>query len=161
MKIICKSLNGGLIMSNTYQGPSGEQYLFHRNIATEVKNKDDAKYFLNCGGGEFFKSVGKVDEIVEDLKTAVTGNKPDDEKNILGLYELNKKAQIELIKKLGGVNTVIPRYEEDRVSLILRIQGMDKKHIESLHQKIGRIPKSETPDETKSTDNKVDEIIDD
>jgi len=41
------------------------------------------------------------------------------------LFKLNREEQVRLIKKLSGGTAKIPRYEKDRVKLILELQGSD------------------------------------
>ena len=153
-KIICRTLEGGFIQSNSYQGPSGQSYNFHRHTPTVINNKEDADYFLNCGKGTLFKKITKTGEIIEDLKEALAevakdfhfDKKEEKPKEIPKeeapkeeapkeeskpteklftaeeLEAMNKKEQIEHIKRLGGADRPIPGLEKERIYLILKLQ---------------------------------------
>lgn len=118
--IVCRSLDGGLLQSNEYATPKGNSYMFHRGRATDVRDKDDAAHFLSC---IHYEEVGGP---VRAIKEAIT--KSDEKKKEAAkltekdVYALNKSAQRELIRKLGGGDHRVPYLEKDRVALILKLQ---------------------------------------
>ena len=150
-KIICTSLQAGILESAKYTGPSGTEYEFRKSHPTEVSDNDDASYFLKAGNGTLFQDAGMVATTVrkvkEKVKETVTGEAPKKEEVRKSANELNtqkeKKAEKEakkagnltekeayklnateqraLIKKLDPTAS-IPRYEKDRVALILKLQ---------------------------------------
>ena len=134
-KIICKTLQGGLISSNTYTSRKGNAYLFNRNSPTIINDKDDIEYFLQCGGeNTLFERLDKVKEVVkkvaEKVKEAVTGEKTETEKKPAvdkhtyeELKDMNSPEQVDLIRKLGGANTRIPRLEADKIKLIQKLES--------------------------------------
>ncbi len=137
-KIKCKTLDGGLIQSNTYKTPKGNSYLFEKSAPTEIKDKEDIEYFLKCGNGDYFESVGPVKDVVkkvtetvkEKVKEAVTGEKKEVEKKptvdkhtYKELKAMNSPEQKDLIMRLGGSNLRIPRLEEDKIKLIQKLES--------------------------------------
>ena len=44
--------------------------------------------------------------------------------NLVDLFKLTKEQQIKILNELGVTN--IPKYEQDRVNLIIELQGGDK-----------------------------------
>lgn len=131
-KIICTGLNSGLIQSNKYKGPSGKEYDFQRGVATEVKDKKDAEYFLKCGGKQkLFVSVGIIPETANKIKEVVTGETAPETKPAVyteeSLYAMVKAEQVKLIRELGGGNHRIPPLEKERVELILKFQNVNPK----------------------------------
>ena len=117
-KIICVALYGSLITSNQYTNTkTGNTYLFQRGIPTDVPNKEDEEYFLRT---DAFEKVG----VKEKVKGKLTGKKPTTAKKHTQeeLFALNRRAQVELIRKLGGSNARIPKFEKDRVIMILKLQ---------------------------------------
>ncbi len=135
-KIQCITLNSGMIQSNQYKGPSGEEYQFDRGITTEIKNEKDAEYFLNCGDGKLFVEVGKVAQVKDAIRTALTGEKsPDKEIAIFSeaqLYAMVKAEQTKMIRELGGGDHRIPSLEKGRVDLILKLQSEIKGKIKEV-----------------------------
>lgn len=130
-KIICKTLDGSLLQSNQYATPKGNIYVFMKGIPTDVKDKDDIEFFLKAGNGELFERIDSVKKAIKKVKKIVENEKPakfldEDEKTPNPNYpwtdkelkKLNKRQQIELIKRIAGSNTRIPHYEKDRIALI-------------------------------------------
>ncbi len=138
-KIICKTLQGGLISSNTYTSRKGNAYLFNRNSPTIINDKEDIEYFLQCGGeNTLFESIGPVKDVVkkvaetvkEKVKEVVTGEKTETEKKPAvdkhtyeELKKMNKSEQVDLLMRLGGSNIRIPRLEEERIKLIQKLES--------------------------------------
>jgi len=139
-RIICISLDGGLIQSNIYTTPKGNEYLFQKGCPTDVRDPEDIEFFVKkAGNGKFFKRVDGVEKVKKKVKEVVKGKEPEVERIEDGskdgtpnpdkkwtekeLYDLNKVDQIKLIQRLGGSNSRIPRYEKDRVKMILKLQG--------------------------------------
>lgn len=125
-KIICVSLNGGLIQTNQYRGPSGQEYQFNRGCATEIQDEKDANHFLKCGNGKLFVEVGIVAGIGNALKDKLTGNKTPSTKITIysksKLLKMNKAEQTKLIKALCGGQHRVPENETGRIDLILKFQ---------------------------------------
>ena len=123
-KLICKTF--GSLLANKYRTPSGKEYLFRRGIACEVSDKEDVEYFLASGN---YEKAGAVAKVVKAVKKAVgvPESEPEEKKYTEEeLYALNKKEQRVLIKKIGGMNSRVPRLEKDRVEAILRLQGNEE-----------------------------------
>lgn len=146
--IICTTLSPRL-HGNSYKTPKQNKYHFQLGGVTEIKDKEDAAFFLDKRhNGGFIASTVKqkikdkvketAENIVDKTKEKLTGKKPDrlkekqnklEDNKILEeaeIWRLDKKEQVELIKKLGGKNTVIPNYEKFRVKLILKLQEEKK-----------------------------------
>ncbi|MCH7759992.1 hypothetical protein IIA15_01105 [candidate division TA06 bacterium] len=126
-KLICKTF--GSLLANKYRTPSGNEYLFRRGIPTNVKNKADVEYFLRSGN---YEKAGAVAKAVKAVKVAVGIPVESTEVKALTkveIYDLNKKEQRVLIKKLGGMNARVPTLEKDRVKEILRLQGNEEKEV--------------------------------
>lgn len=200
-KIKCVSLTTGMIESNKYPSPKGNTYEFFRNQFTDVKDAEDALYFLSTGNGEFFEVDGNqtkikkelaelcdkinkakdeeptepkeeektepepVDTVVADGETVPIDDteetekvpertpeeikegqeeakeseekiaeeeKPEPEEKITepeetliteeGLKGLVRAQQEYLIRKIQGETTEIPRYENERVTLLVKLQ---------------------------------------
>jgi hypothetical protein len=128
-KLKCLDLESGLLQSNQYATPKGNTYLFHKGGFTEVKDSDDAKFFLGVRKGTAFEDVGVVKEakkkVTKKVKEVITGKK-DPEKKIYTekeLFKLTKKEQTKLIKELAGKSHAIPQYEKNRVALIMKLQS--------------------------------------
>lgn len=115
VKFICTTLTD-TVDTQTYKTPKGNEYTFFINAPTEVKDKEDIKFFKSVAGGTVFKEVG----IVEKVKEAV---KKDLRKEY---YALNKEEQVALIKKALGKKAKIPRLEKDRVELLLELHKQKK-----------------------------------
>lgn len=103
---------------------TGNAYHFDRGVGTEVKDKKDIEFFRRGGfhivsakKAVVSKVVGK-DAVKEEIAKARPEAKTEKE-----IYALNRDAQKNLIRKLGGSNTRIPPLEKDRVALILKLQG--------------------------------------
>ena len=141
-KIECLTLTPGL-SANNYRTPKGNSYLFQMGTATEISDKEDAEYFLNAGAGKLFREKGIIEDTANKIKDAVEGNKepqfievePGKEKpntkfdwNENNLKPLNAKQQESLIKDLAGGGTLIPKLEKDKIKLILKLLGKDKKN---------------------------------
>lgn len=145
-KIQCMTLTPAL-SANRYRGISGKQYTFQIGVGTEIKDKEDAEYFLKAGKGMLFKNVGTVAKVVDKVKDKaeeiITGKKKEipkmieidkgkfkpnyeyswDEKE---LKALNADEQKSLIKDLAGGGTTIPKLEKDKINLILKLKNADK-----------------------------------
>ncbi len=145
-KIRCRTLEGGLISSNRYKTPKGNEYLFEKAAPTEISDKEDIAYFLKCGNGELFESVGAVKDAVketvekvkeaaekvkEKVKEKVTGEKTEEKTEekpgvkkhtYTQLKDKTKREQTELLQRLGGSNTRIPRLEEERIKAIMKLE---------------------------------------
>lgn len=121
-EIICRGLDGGVLSSNRYKAKSGKEYFFDRGCATKVKDPEDVKYFLNCGNGTLFVKKGAIEKVIEAIIPQNT-EKVNTEKE---LYAMNRKQQVDLLKKLGNGNGLIPSREKGRVELILKLQGGDE-----------------------------------
>ena len=118
MKIVCKTLNN-MLPTNTYRTPKGNSYVFELGVPTEVKDREDAEYFLNAGNGGLFVKYGVTEKVKETVAKVTRKPKYTEEE----LFKMNRKEQVELIRKLGGSNMRIPRREADRVKLILKLLG--------------------------------------
>ncbi|MBI4137107.1 hypothetical protein HY469_03530 [Candidatus Roizmanbacteria bacterium] len=135
VKIECLNLRSGAISSNDYETRKGKSYHFDKGIGTEITDPDDIEFFLNAGGGKSFARtdlIGKakeiVDKVVDKIVEAATGEKEESiSEQIKYTYEelklMNRKGQAELIRKLGGSSMLIPSREENRIQLILKLQG--------------------------------------
>lgn len=134
-KVRCKTLEGGLISSNRYKTPKGNEYLFDKAAPTRIDDKEDIDYFLRCGNGELFEVVEPVKEAVketvekvkEKVKEKITGEKAEkksgvDKHTYTDLKDMTKAEQIALIQKLAGSNTRYSRKEEDRIQQILKLE---------------------------------------
>ncbi len=134
-KVRCKSLDGGLISSNRYKTPKGNEYLFEKAAPTRIDDKEDIDYFLRCGNGELFETVEPIKEAVketvekvkEKVKEKVTGEKAEkkagiDKHSYTAIKDMNKREQIALIQKLAGSNTRYSRREEERIQQILKLE---------------------------------------
>jgi len=65
----------------------------------------------------------KTVKVVESKKEETVSKEPEVEKYAKEtLFSMTKAEQVALIKELAGKDAVIPRYEKDRVALILKLQ---------------------------------------
>lgn len=140
--IKCQTLSNGL-RSNRYKTPKGNEYMFNYSSLTQINDEDDVLYFLNVGNDAFVEidKEGKIlskskkktppkEESKEEEKPSdeIPMFKDKDQKNPNPFYKwdkvslksLDKDPQISLIKSLNK-DEPIPKYEKDRVSLILEL----------------------------------------
>lgn len=194
-KIKCDTLTAS-VDSQTYKTLKGNTYTFHRNIFTEIKEPEDALFFLKVGGkNPLFSSDSAINKVKKVLKSviaklkknkdvneeeapeetgelepteeelaAVDGEEvskdepvtteqpeaPEEEdqpinphgtqgKNIYtfeSLKELNSREQTYMIKKVQGEEATIPRYEKQKIELLLQLQkeGADLIEIQKGYQ---------------------------
>lgn len=125
-KFICLPLQGGSLPENSYKGPSGTLYTFRRDDPTIIKLKEDVEFFTRCGNGSLFKRTDIVEKVKDTVKRAVKKEVIEipERKSLTEkeLFDLTRKEQAKLIKELSGVNTIIPKYEKNRVKLLLKLQ---------------------------------------
>lgn len=140
VKLRCMTLDGGFVSSNTYRGVSGENYMFHRGMGTEINNREDAEGFLNSGGFKKYSTTGKlVDDtkkalseiakempVEKEVKEEVESKVEEPEKTVYTFVQLkaeSKRWQINKLKELDAKK--IPGLEDDRIKMILKLQGGD------------------------------------
>lgn len=125
-KVICSTVVDGPLFDASYKAPSGKVYEFRRSAPTEV-DASDVDFFTRSNGGNIFKVVSladKVKEVVSDVvdKVKVVVEGESHVQTAVELKKLNKGEQTDLLRKLD-FKGAIPSKEEDRVSLILQLQG--------------------------------------
>ncbi len=70
-KIKCNTLTPSLD-AQKYKTPKGNEYEFHRGIFIDVKDPEDALFFLKAGGeNPFFSTKSKIVEVKKGLKAAI------------------------------------------------------------------------------------------
>ena len=201
-KIKCNTLTEAM-NAQKYKTPKGNEYTFHKGIFTDIKDPEDALFFLNVGKEPLFEAdsavakikkmlqaaikklkkekdveeeapeeTGALEPTPEDLATAdgeeipiedqdpdepelapgetvddpavADGEAPVNEdgtegKNVFtreGLKGLNAKEQTYLIKQAQGPDATIPRYEKQKIELLLKLQddGADLLEIQKGYQ---------------------------
>jgi len=121
-KIICNTL--GVLDSNTYVTPKGNKYMFMKGSPTDVPDKEDEEFFIKFGNGGFVKLDIKektkniVEKVTEKVKEVIETKKKMTKEEFLAM---KKSEQIDMIKKLSP-ETPIPKFEKERVELLLRLQ---------------------------------------
>ena len=154
-KIMCVSLNGGLIQTNQYKGPSGQEYEFNRGCATEIQDDKDADYFLKCGNGKLFVEIGLVASINNSVNDLITGDKTPSTKITIysknKLLKMNKAEQTKLIKTLCGGQHRIPENETGRIDLIIKTQEELKNTKEEKDQENKTTDDGEKSDDSSTT----------
>jgi len=141
-KIECLTLNNAL-SANTYKTPKGNEYLFQNGVPTEIKDKEDANFFLNAGKGKLFADKGTISKVKEAVDKVINGKKevpkeievepgkkkpnPAYDWDYESLKDLNKNEQVSLIRDLAGGGQTVPALEDGRIKFILKVLNQEDK----------------------------------
>ena len=120
----------GAIDANREKTPSGKEYIFYRTAPTLVTDKEDLDFFMSPNHKGAFRKITAADFAIAKVKKALgiktkmhvsdLPHKFQKEFDAVEAKKFNKSEQIELLTILGAKN--IPRYETERVTLILKLQ---------------------------------------
>ena len=123
MKALVRCNTFGSLDSYRYRGPSGTTYIFEKAAPTEIRKEEDLKHFLNSGDGQSFTRMDTLKETAKKVVDKLTGESEKKKLTYDQLKAMNAKDQTALIKKMAGSYRSVPRLEEDKIKLILKIQG--------------------------------------